>query len=113
MKINPPNMEKKMTAVEWLIEKIENHPNSWENSSVRRMNISIDTSEYLDLKREALSMEREQKQKDFDLLLWHCILYLFQNQILVDYRKIKADSLHLAPTQDHQKYFYYRILFED
>ncbi len=49
-----------MTAVEWLIEKIENHPNSWENSSVRRMNISIDTSEYLDLKREALAMEREQ-----------------------------------------------------
>jgi hypothetical protein len=50
----------KQTAVEWLIEQIESKGDAWENASIRRLQISIDVSDYLDLKRQAKAMEKEQ-----------------------------------------------------
>jgi hypothetical protein len=49
-----------MTAVEWLIDQIESKGDAWENASIRRLQISIDVSDYLDLKRQAKEMEKEQ-----------------------------------------------------
>lgn len=68
-------MENKQTAVEWLIEQIESKGEAWENASIRRLQISIDVSEYLDLKRQAKAMEREQieeayEQGDIDSDAW-------------------------------------------
>jgi len=48
------------TAVEWLINEIENKGEAWENVSIRRIQISIDVSDYLELKRQAKQMEKEQ-----------------------------------------------------
>lgn len=50
----------KMTAVQWFIEKLEQKGDAWENVSIRRIQISIDTSDYLELKRQAKEMEKEQ-----------------------------------------------------
>jgi len=50
----------KMTAVQWFIEKLEQKGDAWENVSIRRIQISVDVSEYLDLKRQAKEMEKEQ-----------------------------------------------------
>lgn len=49
----------KMTAVEWFIEQLEQKGDAWENVSIRRVQISIDTSDYLELKRQAKQMEKE------------------------------------------------------
>ena len=53
-------MNKKQTAVEWLINEIESKGNAWENVSIRRLQISIDVSDYFDLKSKAKAMEKEQ-----------------------------------------------------
>jgi len=50
----------KMTAVQWLIEQLEQKGDAWENVSIRKIQISIDVSDYLDLKRQAKEMEKEQ-----------------------------------------------------
>ena len=50
----------KMTAVEWFIEQLEQKGDAWENVSIRRIQISIDTSDYLKLIRQAKEMEKEQ-----------------------------------------------------
>jgi len=54
------NMEKKLTSVDYFIEQLEAKGGAWENASIRRLQISIDVTEYLDLKRQALEMEKEQ-----------------------------------------------------
>ena len=56
---------KQQTAVDWLIEELENKGDAWENVSIRRLQISIDVSEYLDLKRKAKKMEKEQIEDAF------------------------------------------------
>jgi len=50
----------KMTAVDWFIEQLEQKGDASENVSIRRIQISIDVSDYLDLKRQAKQMEKEQ-----------------------------------------------------
>jgi len=50
----------KQTAVEWFIEQLEQKGDAWENVSIRRVQISIDTSDYLELIRQAQQMEKEQ-----------------------------------------------------
>jgi hypothetical protein len=50
----------KQTAVKWFIEQLEQKGDAWENVSIRRIQISIDTSDYLELKRQAKQMGKEQ-----------------------------------------------------
>ena len=41
------------SSIEWLFNQIEEKGNAWENASIRRVQISIDTTEYLMLKQQA------------------------------------------------------------
>jgi len=50
----------KMTAVQWFIEQLEEKGVAYENVSFRKIQISIDTSDYLELKRQAKQMGKEQ-----------------------------------------------------
>ena len=50
----------KQTAVQWFIEQLEQKGDASENVSIRRIQISIDVSDYLELKRQAKEMEKEQ-----------------------------------------------------
>jgi hypothetical protein len=50
----------KMTAVDWFIEQLEQKGDASENVGIRKIQISIDVSDYLDLKRQAFQMEKEQ-----------------------------------------------------
>jgi hypothetical protein len=50
----------KQTAVEWLVEQLEEKGDMRETSSIRNLQLNIDTSDYLLLKRQALAMEKEQ-----------------------------------------------------
>jgi hypothetical protein len=50
----------KMTAVQWFIEQLEQKGDASENASIRRIQISIDVSDYLKLIRQAKQMEKEQ-----------------------------------------------------
>jgi predicted ferric reductase len=54
------NESNKMTAVQWFIEQLEQKGVALENVSIRRIQISVDVSQYLDLKRQAKQMEKEQ-----------------------------------------------------
>jgi len=47
----------KQTAVEWFIEQLEQKGDASENLYVRRVQISIDTSDYLKLIRQAKCMK--------------------------------------------------------
>jgi hypothetical protein len=54
---------KQQTAVEWLIEQLEEKGNAYEeNQVVRTINICIDVSDYMELKVQAQEMEKEQKE---------------------------------------------------
>jgi hypothetical protein len=53
----------KMTAVDWFIEQLEQKGDASENVGIRKIQISIDVSDYLDLKRQAFQMEKEQMCK--------------------------------------------------
>ena len=53
-------MKNKQTAVEWFIEQLEQKGDASENVSIRRIQISIDTSDYLELKRQAKQMGKEE-----------------------------------------------------
>ena len=50
----------KMTAVQWFIEQLEQKGDASENLYVRRVQISIDVSDYLKLIRQAKQMEKDQ-----------------------------------------------------
>jgi len=56
------NESNKQTAVQWFIEQLEQKGDASENLYVRRVQISIDTSDYLKLIRQAKQMEKEQIQ---------------------------------------------------
>ena len=51
---------KQQTAVQWFIEQLEQKGDASENVSIRRVQISIDVSDYLELKRQAKQMEKKQ-----------------------------------------------------
>ena len=53
----------KQTAVEWLVEQLEEKGGSWENVSIGRIQISITVEDYLELQRQAKAMEKEQMDK--------------------------------------------------
>lgn len=48
------------SSVEWFIEQLEEKGDAWENVSIRRVNISIDVSEYMELKIKAKAMHKEE-----------------------------------------------------
>lgn len=51
---------KKQTAVEWLLDQLEQKGDMRETRSIRNLQLNIDTSDYLYLKRQAKAMEKEQ-----------------------------------------------------
>jgi hypothetical protein len=57
----------KQTAVEWLIEQLEEKGDMRETPSIRNLQLNINTSDYLLLKRQALAMEKEQIVKAFEV----------------------------------------------
>ena len=50
----------KQNSVEWFIDQLEEKGDAWENVSIRRVNISIDVSEYMELKTKAKAMHKEE-----------------------------------------------------
>jgi len=68
----------KQTAVQWFIEQLEQKGDASENLYVRRVQISIDTSDYLKLIRQAKQMEKEQRQlseEEMDMTAKEYVLY--------------------------------------
>ena len=57
---------KQQTAVEWLIQEIESKGDAWENASIKKIQISIDASEYAELKAQAKEMEKQQIENAFE-----------------------------------------------
>lgn len=53
-------MSRKITALDWFIEQIEEKGSSWENARIKRVQISIDVTEYFELKIQAEEIERQQ-----------------------------------------------------
>lgn len=56
----------KQSSVERLIEQLEEKGNAWENVSIRRVNISIDVSDYMELKQQAKAMHKEEHGQTWD-----------------------------------------------
>ena len=56
---------KQKTAVEEFIDQLELKGNAWENASIKRIQISIDVSEYLELKKQATEMDKQQTINDW------------------------------------------------
>ena len=56
----------KQTAVEWLIHEIESKGDAWENASIKKIQISIDASEYAELKAQAKELEKQQIENAFE-----------------------------------------------
>ena len=55
-----PDVRKMGSSVEWLIEQLEEKGGAWENVSIRRLNISIDVSDYMELKQQAKARHKEE-----------------------------------------------------
>ena len=53
-------MNNKQGSVEWFIDQLEEKGDAWENTSIRRVQISIDVSEYMELKTKAKAMHKEE-----------------------------------------------------
>ena len=50
----------KQSSMELFIEQLEEKGGAWENVSIRRVQISIDVSEYMELKTKAKAMHKEE-----------------------------------------------------
>jgi len=72
----------KQTAVQWFIEQLEQKGDASENIGMRRIQISIDVSDYLELKRQAKQMGKEQMIK-FALHLHYVDMSLTGTDILM------------------------------
>jgi hypothetical protein len=57
---------KQQTAVEWFIERLEKKGEAWKDVTYRSINISIDISDYIELKQQAKEMFMEQIEKTYD-----------------------------------------------
>jgi hypothetical protein len=66
---------KQQTAVEEFIDQLELKGNAWENASIKRIQISIDVSEYLELKKQAKEMEKERIETAYNKGTVHGIDY--------------------------------------
>jgi hypothetical protein len=60
------NESNKMTSVQWFIEQLEEKGVAYENVSFRKIQISIDVSDYLELKRQAKQMGKEQIKEAYN-----------------------------------------------
>ena len=56
----------KQSSIELFIEQLEEKGDAWENASIRRVNISIDVSEYMELKTKAKEMHKEEHGQTWD-----------------------------------------------
>ena len=64
----------KQTAVQRFIEQLEEKGVAYENVSFRKIQISIDVSDYLDLKRQAFQMGKEQMINFADNYIDNCVI---------------------------------------
>ena len=55
-----------MTSIEWLINKLEEQGDMRESPSIRNLQLNIDTSDYLELKRQAKEMHRKELEDEFN-----------------------------------------------
>jgi hypothetical protein len=55
----------KQTAVEQFIEQHEDQGHSWENASIKTIEISIKVEDYLKLKQQAKEMEKKQIEEAY------------------------------------------------
>jgi hypothetical protein len=62
---------KQQTAVDWLIQEIESKGDAWENASIKKIQISIDASEYAELKAQAKEMEKDKMENLWDEAISH------------------------------------------
>jgi hypothetical protein len=49
-----------MTSIEWLIDQLEQKGDMRETPSIRNLQLNIDTSDYLELKRQAKEMHKQE-----------------------------------------------------
>lgn len=56
----------KQSSVEWFIDQLEEKGDAWENVSIRRVQISIDVSEYMELKTKAKAMHKDEHRETWD-----------------------------------------------
>ena len=56
----------KQSSIELFIEQLEEKGGAWENVSIRRVQISIDVSEYMELKQQAKAMHQEEIESTYD-----------------------------------------------
>jgi hypothetical protein len=49
-----------MTSIEWLIDQLEKKGDMRETSSIRNLQLNIDTSDYLELKRQAKLLHKQE-----------------------------------------------------
>jgi hypothetical protein len=54
---------KKQTAVEWLLDQLEQKGDMRETPCIRNLQLNIDTSDYLELKRQAKEMHKQEIEK--------------------------------------------------
>ena len=66
-------MSTQQTAIDEFIEQLEQKGGAWENANINRIQISIDVNEYLELKRQAKEIHKEQITNSFD---WGCICFV-------------------------------------
>jgi hypothetical protein len=65
--------ETQQTAVEQFIQQLEEQGQSWENASIKTIEISIKVEDYLKLKQQAKEMEKE-RMIEFGELVWKNLL---------------------------------------
>jgi hypothetical protein len=58
--------DKQQTAVELFIEGLEKKGEAWKNVSYMSINISIDFSDYMELKQQAKEMQKDQHIKSWE-----------------------------------------------
>jgi len=49
-----------MTSIEWLIDQLEHKGDMRETPSIRNLQLNIDTSDYLELKKQAKEMHKQE-----------------------------------------------------
>lgn len=84
-------------AVEWLINQLEEKGNVSEHTKSRILEFKIDVSEYLDLKRQAKKMEKENEK---NACLWTISKYLHKQAIKESEKK---DKEKIKITEDKDK----------
>ena len=70
-----------MTSIEWLIDQLEQKGDMRETSSIRNLQLNIDTSDYLELKRQAKEMHKQE---------------IMNTYIIADSESTQEDSEHYA-----------------